>query len=727
MVRSFRILIGCMVIVGVLSAAPGSIPGIGVAPVRAVGTQATKADFTGDVIYQIITDRFFDGTTANNDPASSPNLFSADKSNWTLYWGGDWTGITAKIPYLADLGVTAIWISPAVQNVNVPVVINGVNQAGYHGYWGMDFFVPEPHFGGWADFDTLVSTAHTNGIKVVLDFAPNHSNPAEPADPTYAKNGSIYRNGTFVASYSNDPSGYFHRNGSITDYSDLYQVQYKSIVNLADFAVENSAPNTYLRDAVATWLSHGVDGLRMDAVKLMPWGWVKAYDDHIFNQRSVFTFGEWFDDSGATLWPEEVKFANTAGQSVQNIDLNKAIRDVFISGAPMSTLDSAVTRDSSAFTYQNQLVNFVNSQDIPRFLSVNSNQTLFNLAEVFTLTTRGIPSIYYGDEQYLHNDTNGGADPFNRPMMSSFATTSTLYKLIQKLSPLRRSNPALRYGSSAQRWINNDVYIYERKFFNDVVLVALNKSTTASYSITGLNTAMAPGAYTDQLTGLMGGSSITVTTGTGGNNPVNAFALGAGQAAVWSYAGSAPAPEVGNVDPVMGRAGGVVAVTGKGFGTATGTITVGGVAATASYWTDTEINFTVPAGAPTGMQQVVVTKSGGGVSNGISYNVLSGPQIPVTFTVNNATPTNFGDNIFLTGSIPELSTWSTSRDSAIGRLVAPNYPTWFGMASVSASTSTDFKFIDIRADNSVVWENGLNHNWTSPASGTGFVTVNWQY
>jgi hypothetical protein len=313
-------------------------------------------------------------------------------------------------------------------------------------------------------------------------------------------------------------------------------------------------------------------------------------------------------------------------------------------------------------------------------------------------------------------------------MMSSFSTTPTLYKLIQKLSPLRRTNPALRYGSSAQRWINNDVYIYERKFFNDVVLVALNKSTTTGYNITGLNTAMAPGAYSDQLAGLMGGSSITVTSGTGGNNPVNAFTLGAGQAAVWSYVAGAPGtPEVGNVDPVIGRTGNVVAVTGKGFGSTTGTVTVGGVSAATSYWTDTEVDFTVPAGAPTGTQQIVVTKAGGGASNGMSYNVLGGPQIPVTFTVNNATPTNFGDNIFLTGSIPELGNWSTSRDTAVGRLVAPSYPSWFGMASVPASTSMQFKFINIKADNSVVWEADPNHSWTSPAGGTAFVTVNWQY
>ena len=89
----------------------------------------------------------------------------------------------------------------------------------------------------------------------------------------------------------------------------------------------------------------------------------------------------------------------------------------------------------------------------------------------FQLTTRGIPVIYYGDEQYLHNDTNGGNDPYNRPQMTSFSTTTPAYKLIGALSALRQTNDALAYGSSGQRYITNDVYVYERRFFNNIVLV----------------------------------------------------------------------------------------------------------------------------------------------------------------------------------------------------------------------------------------------------------------
>ncbi|HEV2836413.1 MAG TPA: alpha-amylase family glycosyl hydrolase, partial [Pyrinomonadaceae bacterium] len=76
------------------------------------------ADFKREVIYQIITDRFFDGSTSNNNPPQSSGLYDSTKTNWRAYWGGDLAGIQQKMSYLAGMGVTAIWISPPVDNLN---------------------------------------------------------------------------------------------------------------------------------------------------------------------------------------------------------------------------------------------------------------------------------------------------------------------------------------------------------------------------------------------------------------------------------------------------------------------------------------------------------------------------------------------------------------------------------------------------------------------------------
>jgi len=135
----------------------------------------------------------------------------------------------------------------------------------------------------------------------------------------------------------------------------------------------------------------------------------------------------------------------------------------------------------------------------------------------------------------------------------------------------------------------------------------------------------------------------------------------------------------------------------------------------------------VPSSAPVGNVQVTVTKSGGGTSNGITYSVLNGPQVPVTFGVNNAPSTQWGENVYLTGNRFELGNWSTDPGIAVGRLLAPNYPNWFGMASVPASTALEYKYIIPRNSGGVTWEGGSNHTYTTPAAGgVGSVTVNWQ-
>ena len=141
---------------------------------------APAADFKREVIYQIITDRFFDGSSSNNNPSQSSGLYDSTKTNWRAYWGGDLAGIQQKMSYLAGMGVTAIWISPPVDNLNTNIPDGGGNPtASYHGYQARDFKRIEEHFGNssntWTEFDNLVTAAHQNGIKVIVDFAPNHS------------------------------------------------------------------------------------------------------------------------------------------------------------------------------------------------------------------------------------------------------------------------------------------------------------------------------------------------------------------------------------------------------------------------------------------------------------------------------------------------------------------------------------------------------------------------
>jgi glycosidase len=692
-------------------------------------SHAFAADFKREVIYQIITDRFFDGNSANNNPAQSSGLYDSTKTNWRLYWGGDLQGIQAKMSYLAGMGVTAIWISPPVDNLNTNIPDGGGNpQASYHGYQGRDFKRIEEHFGNssntWTDFDAMVTAAHSNGIKVIVDFAPNHS-----TQNSAGEFGSLYDNGTFLGNYTSDSNGYFHHNANISGggWDDRYQVEYYTLFDLADLNSEHATIDAYMKSAAQLFQQHGVDGFRIDAIKHLNWGWQYSFTNSVYTYGDSFLFGEWYQgNTSDPLYHDSYKFANKSGMSMLDFPLNTAIRSVFASNANFSEIDSVLTQEASNFTWKEDLVTFIDNHDMARFLSVNNNNNRLHEAMAFVLTARGIPCIYYGTEQYLHNDTSGGTDPYNRAMMPGFSTSTTAYTLTNRLSSLRRSNPAIPYGSMTQRWISNDVYIYERRFFGSTVLVAINKNETTGYSISGLNTALPVGTQTDNLTGLLGGVSITVGAGSGGNNPVTTFTLPAHAVSVWQFTEGAASPEIGSIGPTAGQPGVKTVIAGRNFGAAGGSVKFGTTTATVNSWSPTQIVVTTPS-VTNGNYNVTVTNSGGTVSNGIQYTVLTAKLIPVTFTVYNATPTSTGDYIFLTGNTVELGAWSTTWDGAVGPMLTPNYPDWFLTASMPAGQTIQFKFIKVAAGGAVTWENGSNHTYTVPASGTGSVNVNWQY
>jgi glycosidase len=684
---------------------------------------AHAQDFKKQVIYQIITDRFLDGDTSNDNPSESAGLYDATKTNWFAYWGGDLAGIQQKLAYIKGLGATAIWISPSVDNENLSMSASSVS-APYHAYDARDFMRVEEHFGdgsnSWTAFDSLISAAHQNGMKVILDWANNHSNYNAGGEQ-----GALYNNGAFMASANNDPNGLFHHNPDISDYNDRYQLQYDTLVGLTDLNQENATVDTYLKSAAALFQSHGVDAFRLDAIKHVTWGWEYSFANSVYSNKPSFLYGEWITSTGDALFHDAYKFANRSGISELDFGVNGAMRDVFASNNNFSELDSVITTENQNFTWSNDLVTFFDSHDESRLLTMNNNQNRLQEAMAFLITCRGVPIILYGDEQYLHNDTNSGNDPYNRVAMTSFSTTTPAYKIIGKLAGLRQANDALAYGTWKQRWMNNDVYIYERQFFNDVVLVAINKNDTTAQNVSGLFTSLPAGTYADYLGGLQGGASLTVTSGSNANNPANALSLPAHSVSVWQVSSAAAAPEVGSIGPTVGQPGMLVTIAGDGFGTSTGTVKVNGTSAAVNSWSNTSVTFNVPNIAG-GVYNVQLANGQGVLANAIQFTVLTAKLVPVTFTVNNATPTSPGDYIFLTGNTVELGSWGATFDTAVGPLLDPNYPNWFLNVSVPAGQAIQFKFIKIAANGTVTWENGSNHTYTVPTGGTGFETVNWQ-
>ena len=679
---------------------------------------SNKQSFATDVIYQVVTDRFVDGNGANNPSGSA---FSSDCTQLKLYCGGDWQGLINKINdnYFTTMGVTALWISQPVENIYAVINYSGTNSTAYHGYWARDFKKPDPRYGTLTDFTNLINAAHAKGIKVIIDFAPNHSSPADAANAGFAENGRLYDNGALLAGYGNDPSGYFHHNGG-TSFANLEDGIYRNLFDLADIDHNKSAMDLYFKQAIKGWLDLGVDGIRMDAVKHMPAGWQKNFMAEIYAYKPVFTFGEWFLGENE-VDPANHAFANTSGMSLLDFQFGQRVRQVFRNGSK-TMLDLDAMLDSSATQYKQlaDQVTFIDNHDMDRFQVSGASGRKLEQALALTLTSRGVPAIYYGTEQYMA----GNGDPNNRAKIGAFNTTNTAFKVIQALAPLRKSNPALAYGTTQERWKNADIYIYERKFGSAVVLVAINRNLSSSASISGLLTALPNGSYSDKLTGQLNGNSISVSAGA-----VPSFNLAAGGVAVWEYKpASYASPLLGHVGPMLGKAGNTVTIDGRGFGATKGTVYFGATAVTGANitsWEDSQIKVKVPAVTP-GNYAVKVANAAAQQSGTYGdFQVLSGNQVSVRFVVNNAN-TALGENVYLTGDKFELSNWSSSNPvGACFNQVMHAYPSWYCDVSVPAGTTVQFKFIK-KNGGAVTWEGGSNHSFTTPASGAGKVIVNWQ-
>lgn len=268
--------------------------------------------------------------------------------------------------------------------------------------------------------------------------------------------------------------------------------------------------------------------------------------------------------------------------------------------------------------------------------------------------------------------------------------------------------------------MNDDVLVYERTFGNSTVLVAVNRSSSQGYDITGAFTSLPDGQYSDVLSNLLGGGTLTVTDGT-----IGAYYLGAGQSAVWQYSTTDAVPVIGNIDPLMGIAGNVVTITGSGFGSSAGTVHFGTTVAQVVSWSDSLIQVEIPA-VTAGYYDVTITTSTGETAGDYaSFKVLTGSQTAVRFIIQNAT-TEYGQNIYLVGNCLELGNWDTSK--AIGPFynateTIASYPNWFFDVTVPEGYDLEFKFIKKDADGNVIWESGANHTYTVPTGATGEVSV----
>jgi neopullulanase len=448
-----------------------------------------------DVIYLIMPDRFSDGDARNNDPAESRGLYS--RTNPRAYHGGDIQGIIDRLPYLKDLGVTAIWMTPVYDNTNgLKDYEWGKNVTDYHGYGAVDFYRVEEHLGTLEKFKELVDKAHAKGIKIIQDQVANHTGP----DHLWATDAptSTWYNGTVANHLNNvfDIQSVTRQNPDRARFEGTIRGWFANI--LPDLNQDDAECSRYLIQNAVWWMSAtGLDGIRQDT---LPYTGRKFWADWNQTLRKEFpkftAVGEVFDPR-----PEVTAFFQGGRAQFDGIDTRLytvfdfpsyfAMRDVFLRKQPMNRLVDVIGQDR-LYPNAQVLVTFFGNHDIKRFMS-EEGASIEALKNAFTylLTMRGTPQIYYGDEIAMQ----GGDDPDNRrDFPSGFAgdernafteagRTSKereLFQYVRSLLRMRAQNAVLRTGEMKILTATATTLVFLRQLKNDAAIVAINNSDKAT-------------------------------------------------------------------------------------------------------------------------------------------------------------------------------------------------------------------------------------------------------
>lgn len=460
---------------------------------------AHAQDFSKETIYFIVVDRFYDGDPHNNPTGA---IFSPDKSEWKLYWGGDIQGVIDKLPYIRRMGFTAIWLTPLIANTESLYLYDDKENrksAAYHGYWGRDWYQINRFFGTKEKFKELIDKAHAMGIKVIFDYVLNHTSPVGQGI-----NGAIYRDGIFIADYSNDPHGWFHHNGSI-DFSknDLAEWQNKNLYDLADLNSENPAVEKYLIDAAKMWMRMGIDGFRLDTVRHIPLDFATRFAQAIKKDNpKVFLFGEW--SMGGLADRDAVQFTRQTGINLIDFQFTQHITDAICRGRSFKAIAQYIENDRKV-KHPEWLVTCIDNHDMPRFISTAiangadpmTARKKTELATYIMMVSRGIPCIYYGTEQYLHvgrsTSWGYGGEPYNRQMMAGWHNFNGFARNIKRLAELRRKVSAVSRGEQVTLVATENVWVFERRDADSVLLVAANKGKRQKVRVA--NTRLPDGIY----------------------------------------------------------------------------------------------------------------------------------------------------------------------------------------------------------------------------------------
>ena len=445
---------------------------------------------SSDVLYLIMPDRFANGDPSN-DNLVMKTAYKTDRNDPSARHGGDLAGIEKHLDYIEDLGVTAIWLNPVLEN--------DMQGGSYHGYATTNYYRVDPRFGTNEDYVRLIDKTHAKGMRVVMDMIFNHCGSDH-----------IWMKDVPSKDWFNNLDKYVETSHVKEVYFDPYASEYDTkrmvdgwfVPSMPDLNQRNPHVATYLIQNSIWWIEYsGVDGIRQDTYPYADYKMMVDLCNAIYREYPDYNIvGEaWMNQTmGTAFWQKDSKLnerGNTMLKSVMDFRLMGLSHSAFFGDAGgMQALYEHLAYDYAYADIYNVL-RFLDNHDTDRFLpAMPEKLDAFKQGIAFMLTIPGIPQFYYGTELlmngtkqkgdgYIRLDVPGGwpGDAVNQFEASGRTDIQNeAWNYMQKLLKWRKGNEVIAKGKMKHFVPQNGVYVYARNLNGKQVVVIMNGNAKES-------------------------------------------------------------------------------------------------------------------------------------------------------------------------------------------------------------------------------------------------------
>ena len=449
-----------------------------------------------DFIYLLMPDRFSNGNPTNDKVVGYLDTIVNRKDPIKRH-GGDLEGVTNQLDYLKELGVTAIWMTPVIEN-DMPLQSEQAGMmAGYHGYWFTNHYAIDKRLGGEKAYKNLIDAAHAKGIKIIQDAVYNHIGNAhwmytDAPDKDWINQWTSYTNTNHRDEAIFDPMG------NAADKKVMLDGWF--VPHLPDLNQRNPYVSNFLiQHALWTVEEFGIDGWRVDTYKYCDEAFLNKVNTALQNDfPTISIFGEAVANTvaGSAYFTKNnmnVAFKHNA-PGTTDFPLSYAMMDAlnqpFGWTQGVNKLYMTLSQDLLYQTPENNCI-FLDNHDMERFVSmIGEDMNKYKMGMNLLFTLRGIPQLYYGTELWMKNfkDPNDGMVRLDFPggfpndlrdhrlAGALNPTENTAFQYVTALANFRKNNTALQTGKLMQYLPKDGLYVYFRYDESSTVMIVLNAS-----------------------------------------------------------------------------------------------------------------------------------------------------------------------------------------------------------------------------------------------------------